>query len=129
MPARKCLMFMMFKNTFLNVLCVILFLATVTRAQCQTNDYDARARQIVSQMTLEEKITELHGIHDKEHQRYVPGIPRLNIPGLRVANGPAGVGPGDEHPHQLPATALPAPIALGASWDIDLARRYGVVIG
>ncbi len=125
----KILMFMTLKSKFLNLLWAALFLATVTRAQSQTNDYDARARQLVSQMTLEEKITELHGIHDKEHQRYVPGIPRLNIPGLRVANGPAGVGPGDEHPHQLPATALPAPIALGASWDVDLARRYGVVIG
>jgi beta-glucosidase len=125
----KILMFMTLKSKFFNLLLAALFLATVTRAQSQTNDYDARARQLVSQMTLEEKITELHGIHDKEHQRYVPGIPRLNIPGLRVANGPAGVGPGDEHPHQLPATALPAPIALGASWDVDLARRYGVVIG
>jgi beta-glucosidase len=97
-------------------------------AQSQTNAFDARARQLVSQMTLDEKITELHGIHDPEHQRYVPGIPRLGIPGFRIANGPAGVGPGDEHT-QLPATALPAPIALGATWDLTLARDYGVVIG
>ncbi len=131
MRAAKYLMPMTSRSLFPNVLCAALFMAGVAsaQAQSQTNDYDARARQLVSQMTLEEKITELHGIHDSEHQRYVPGIPHLYIPGFRIANGPAGVGPGDEHPHQLPATALPAPIALGATWDVDLAHRYGVVIG
>jgi beta-glucosidase len=100
----------------------------IVLAQEQANNFDARARQIVSQMTLQEKITELHGIHDPVHQRYVPPVPRLGIPGFRIANGPAGVGPGDEH-HQLPATALPAPILLASTWDPDLARDYGVVIG
>lgn len=121
---------MTFNSRFFNVLWAIPFIAAAiaASAQSQVNDYDARARQIVSQMTLEEKITELHGIHDAEHQRYVPGIPRLGIPGFRIANGPAGVGPGDEH-QQLPATALPAPIALAASWDTNLAHEYGVVIG
>ncbi len=94
---------------------------------CADND-DVRARQIVSQMTLQEKITELHGVGDQVHRRYVPPIPRLNIPALVVANGPCGVGPGDE-PHQLPATALPAPISLAASWEPSLAKDYGVIIG
>ncbi|HTV41251.1 MAG TPA: glycoside hydrolase family 3 C-terminal domain-containing protein [Candidatus Sulfotelmatobacter sp.] len=102
--------------------------AAVGGAQAQTNDFDARARELVGEMTLHEKITELHGIHDSVHQRYVPPIPRLGIPGFRIANGPAGVGPGDEH-QQLPATALPAPILLASSWDPGLAREYGVIIG
>ena len=91
-------------------------------------EYDARAREIVSKMTLQEKIQELHGIRDADHFRYVPPIPRLGVPELRIANGPAGVGPAGAGP-QPPATALPAPIALAATWDVDLARRYGVVIG
>lgn len=107
---------------------ILLLAGAVAVAQAQTNDFDARARDLVGQMTLHEKITELHGIHDSVHQRYVPPIPRLGIPGFRIANGPAGVGPGDEH-KQLPATALPAPILLAASWEPDLAREYGVVIG
>ncbi len=89
---------------------------------------DARARKIVSQMTLDEKIEELHGIRDATHYRYVPGIPRLGIPPLRVANGPAGVGPAGDRP-QLPATALPAPISLAATWDVEAARAYGAIIG
>ncbi|HUA65264.1 MAG TPA: glycoside hydrolase family 3 C-terminal domain-containing protein [Alphaproteobacteria bacterium] len=102
--------------------------ASIALAQMATNDFDARARQLVGEMSLEEKIMELHGIHDADHQRYVPPIPRLGIPGFRIANGPAGVGPGDEH-HQLPATALPAPILLASTWDTGLARQYGVIIG
>ncbi len=101
---------------------------TVTQTQTQTNDFDARARDLVSQMTLDEKITELHGIVNHEHHRYVPPIPRLGIPGFRVANGPAGVGPADDS-KQVPATALPAPILLAASWDPGLARDYGAIIG
>ena len=118
-----------FARTFSIGSLILLFAgAAVGGAQAQTNDFDARARQLVGEMTLQEKITELHGIHDSVHQRYVPPIPRLGIPGFRIANGPAGVGPGDEH-HQLPATALPAPILLASSWDPELAHEYGVVIG
>jgi beta-glucosidase len=75
-------------------------------------------------MTLEEKIAQVHGIRDATHYRIVPGVPRLGIPELHVTNGPAGVGPGGAG-SQKQATALPAPIALAASWDIELARTYG----
>jgi beta-glucosidase len=109
------------------VFCLLLALTSAGCASLQSRD-DARARKLVNQMTLQEKIMELHGVGDKEHRRYVPPIPRLGIPALVVANGPAGVGPGDER-KQLPATALPAPISLAASWDVSLAQRYGVVIG
>jgi len=97
-------------------------------ARLQAQDFDAQARALVGQMTLPEKIAELHGIRDATHYRYVPPIDRLHIPALHVANGPCGVGPAGDRP-QKPATALPAPISLAASWDVDLARRYGVIIG
>lgn len=86
----------------------------------------AQARALVRRMTLDEKIAQVHGIRDPDHYRFVPDLPRLGIPALRVTNGPAGAGPGGEGP-QPRATALPAPIALAASWDTDLARRYGVL--
>jgi beta-glucosidase len=89
---------------------------------------NVRARKIVSKMTLDEKIQELHGIRDSTHYRYVPPVPRLGVPALRVANGPAGVGPAGDRP-QLPATALPAPISLASTWDVKAARKYGSIIG
>ncbi|HZP06744.1 MAG TPA: glycoside hydrolase family 3 N-terminal domain-containing protein [Terracidiphilus sp.] len=87
-----------------------------------------RAKQLVAKMTLDEKITELHGIHDETGYRMVPGVPRLGIPALHITNGPAGVGPGGASP-QPPATALPAPIALAATWDPELAHEYGKLEG
>jgi beta-glucosidase len=87
-----------------------------------------RASELVAQMTLDEKITELHGVQNADHRRYVPGIDRLGIPPLLITNGPAGVGPGDD-PNQPPATALPAPISLAASFDTALAHQYGVITG
>ena len=92
------------------------------------SDDDSRARQIVEQMTLDEKIAQLHGIHDKSEYRVVPGLARLGIPSLTVTNGPAGAGPGGPG-HEGRATALPAPISLAATWDVDAARLYGEIAG
>ncbi|MBV9206104.1 MAG: glycoside hydrolase family 3 protein [Actinobacteria bacterium] len=59
---------------------------------------------------------------------YTPGVPRLGIPALRMSDAGLGVTnpgfrPGDT------ATALPASIALGASFNPALARRAGRVVG
>src|SRR5947209_10962269 len=57
---------------------------------------DARVDKLLSQMTLQEKLTLIHGTHEdpKVYQGqagYLGGIPRLGIPGLRFADGPPGV--------------------------------------
>jgi beta-glucosidase len=92
-----------------------------------------RARAIVAKMTLDEKISQLHGIRDdaKDIYRHVPGIPRLGIPDFLPTNGPAGVSTGgSRRPENQPfATALPAPVAIGASFDVAMAERYGSLAG
>lgn len=100
----------------------------LVRATASAQDPDTRARAIVSQMTLDEKVQELHGFRDANHDRVVLGIPSLGIPDLTITNGPAGAtngGPG----HQGRATALPAPISLAATWNVDRAYLYGTVLG
>lgn len=87
----------------------------------------ARAKAIVAKMTLDEKIDQMHGIKTATQYRVVPGNDRLKIPPLLVTNGPSGVGPGDVV--QPSATALPAPISLAATWDVDASRRFGDIIG
>jgi beta-glucosidase len=132
----------------------LLFSIFPTNSMAQSSANKARA--LVSQMTLEEKISQVHGgdngklIHGvskmtKEQvkeffvamnknpelgriYRIIIGIPRLNIPSMVVTNGPSGVAMGNGLP-QLPATALPAPIALAATWDITAAMLYGKTEG
>lgn len=103
---------------------LILSLCWCSGDLCRAQDYDLEARRIVEKMTLDEKIAQIHGIENEQHYRYIPPLPRLGIPALRITNGPAGVGPGDTGP-QPRATALPAPIALAATWNPALAHRYG----
>lgn len=113
-------------------LAIVLFMALLhTSAQTSGSRHTLavqRARRLVARMTLDEKIAQVHGIRDATHYRVVPGNPRLGIPELNVTNGPAGVGPGGAG-SQKPATALPAPIALAATWDPELARLYGRIAG
>ncbi len=108
---------------------LLLLAAVGSRAQTlSTKQAEAKVRAIVQRMTLPEKISQLHGVRDEHHYRFVPGVSRLGIPSLTMTNGPAGAGPGGSSP-QLRATALPAPIALAASWDTNAARKYGEVAG
>ncbi|WP_030437692.1 beta-glucosidase family protein [Actinoplanes subtropicus] len=88
---------------------------------------DERATLLVAQMTLDEKVQEMHTISDSQHAREVPANPRLCIPALLMNNGPAGVSSGG--PVMLRATALPAPIGQAATFDPSAARRYGMIEG
>ena len=51
-------------------------------------------------------------------------IPSLCIPALNLEDGPAGSGDG-----MTGVTQLPAPVALAATWDRQLAYQYGAVVG
>src|SRR6266498_194291 len=86
-----------------------------------------RADLAIGQMTLDEKISMLGSVRDATHFRETLPIARLCLPGLRMNNGSAGVSTGG--PTQFPATALPSPIGLAATWDPKLAERYGYVGG
>ncbi|MBT8224479.1 MAG: beta-glucosidase [Dactylosporangium sp.] len=81
---------------------------------------------LLEAMSLDEKVSMLHGAVDPAsvgQAGYLPGVARLGIPELRLADGPAGVRV------TAHATALPAPVALAATFSPELARRYGQVIG
>jgi beta-glucosidase len=99
---------------------------TVTMA-VRPADSDQRASLLVAQMTLDEKIQLVHGgptPRPRGAVGWVPGISRLGIPDLYMVDGSVGVGNNVGQ-----ATALPSSIAGTASWDLNLAYKYGSVIG
>ena len=50
------------------------------------------------------------------------------IPSLRMADGPMGIA-GPRVDERDVSVLTPAPVALGASWDVDLVRRVGSLVG
>jgi beta-glucosidase len=79
-------------------------------------------------MTLAEKLTFIHdGPEDPASYQgqagYIGGVSRLDIPGLRLADGPPGIL--TRHPSQ----AETATMGVAATFDVRVARQNGVVIG
>jgi beta-glucosidase len=128
--ARACAFQSSLRRAVLRVLiCSIAAIAVIAGVPATSQqDPETRAKALVAQMTLDEKISQLHGVHNDTQFRVAPGIPRLGIPDFHITNGPAGAGPGGAG-KQVPATALPSPIALAATWDVNLAQRYGEIAG
>jgi beta-glucosidase len=92
---------------------------TIAQALLPKADVEKRVDSILSQMTLDEKIEIIGGTNDF----FTRPIARLGIPSLKMSDGPMGV-----HDYGL-STAYPAGIALAASWDPELAERFGASMG
>jgi len=90
---------------------------------------NTRAKQLLAQMTLEEKVEMLNGEISPLYGFYNAPIERLGIPALTMSDGPAGVRVANPAVNGGKSTALPAPIALAASWDASLARDFGTLAG
>lgn len=117
-----------------------------------------RANLLLAAMTLEQKMQQLTGsmpeilpeLPQCYGARHVGRIAALNIPTLRVTNGPVGLGQNDcvstsvydlvkagtksftaayTDPSSAKATALPSAISAAASFDPGVATTYGEVIG
>lgn len=80
---------------------------------------ERRIDSLLSRMTLEEKIGLIAGRTGFD----IPGLPRLGIPALNVADSPFGVRATG------PSTLYAGGISLAATWNPDLAHRVGVQLG
>ena len=89
----------------------------------------ARVEELLSQFTTEEKAAYVTGDLNFDYGFYSRPPERLDLPALTMADGPAGVRINRGDVHEGRATALPAPIALAATWAPELARAYGDVLG
>lgn len=89
-----------------------------------------RAHLLLQQMTLEEKVALMTSDEGQPYAFYNAPIERLGIPALKMADAGSGVAP---RGWTLPgtggtATALPAEIALGATFSPTTTRRYAALI-
>jgi beta-glucosidase len=98
---------------------------------------DARADQVLAQMTNEEKLGLVVGTSQRPAGEtvgaagYVAGVPRLGIPPLRESNAELGVAippQGDTIRAEDEATALPSGLATAASWNPAIAYANGAMI-
>lgn len=87
-----------------------------------------RITEIMSKMTLEEKVAMLHG----KHMFSSEGVPSQGIADIEYADGPFGIRE-EMEPHSWnsihldtdSATFFPTGSALAATWSDELAREYG----
>jgi len=103
-------------------------------------DPDRRARQVLAEMTLDEKIAMVNGTFGSKLRKaapaerrvgagHVPGVARFGIPDLYETDGGLGVANGGAMRPGDVATAMPSSLAVGASFDPGLAFADGAMIG
>jgi beta-glucosidase len=92
---------------------------------------EARIEDLLPRLTIDEEIGMVHA----KSTFAVAGAPELGVPDLWMDDGPLGVreevGEGFRNMARADdsATALPATLGLAATFDTNLARAYGTVIG
>lgn len=124
------------KNKFLATLFLACSISTVS---AQTPVYmddaqpiEARVKDALSRMTLEEKVALCHA----QSKFSSAGVPWLGIPELWMSDGPHGVRAeinwndwGYANWTNDSITAFPALTCLAATWNPDMSAKYGKAIG
>ena len=105
---------------------------------------DERAGLVLAQMTLDEKIGLVHGVsaprgttpdpataalltRSNGGAGFVPGIARLGLPELQMADAAVGVARGAARGRY--STPLPSTVAQAATWNLGLGYDFGALIG
>ena len=98
----------------------------------ETKPIEVRVEDALKRMTLEEKVAMCHA----QSKFSSPGVRRLGIPEVWMTDGPHGIRPEVKWDEWDQAgwtndscVAFPALTCLAATWDKNLAWRYGVAIG
>lgn len=84
-----------------------------------TPEIEQRAKELVSCMTLEEKLDYISG----PKSFYIRAVPRLNIPEIRMADGPQGVR------NNTKSTMYPCGILSASTWNRQLIKKMGYSLG
>lgn len=87
---------------------------------------DERAGALLAKMTTDQKLKLISG----HNQFFICGFPELGIPELYLSDATQGVHIRKQLSNQLAkSVAFPAPVALAATWNPELAYRYAKSVG
>lgn len=87
-------------------------------------EQEAAVEAALGRLGLEAKVTILSG----QDTWTLPALPEIGLASIVMSDGPVGVR-GVTWSAADPSIALPSPTALAATWDIQLARRAGQLLG
>lgn len=101
-------------------------------ASLSPDELERQVQSLLAQMTLAEKVSQMSGAvlknapqllgYNKLTPTFTPDNHRLGIPGIRFVDGPRGV-------NFKGSTCFPVSMARGASWDPEVSRGVGEVLG
>ncbi|MWB93111.1 glycosyl hydrolase [Flavobacterium sp. GA093] len=112
---------------------IMLFLLVFQNSFSQTDvATEKRIQQLIKKMTLKEKVGMLHG----NSKFYTSEIKHLGIPEWALSDGPHGVrAEMNRHDWKYTgqtndsSTCFPTGTAMAASWNLELAKQRGIVLG
>lgn len=118
------------KSIVIGVLLMIIIFKSQAQVNMMNDSTEARAKEILEQMTLKQKVYEMHGhglarfglsilFSKKVKPVHAGGNKKFDLPSTIFLDGPRGVS------FYKGTTAFPTTMARGASWDVDLERRIG----
>ena len=120
------------KKIFFTALLSTLIITIPLFAQKSSDAMDTKIEEIVKQLTLKEKLDMCHA----QSKFSSKGVPRLGIPEIWMSDGPHGVRAEiawDDWSHANwtndSCTAFPALTCLAATFNPELAYKYGKAIG
>lgn len=150
--SRKPFMRTMYRSLTMAMLAVALLTTVAVAQRPAKNDLknkpwmntslsaDQRAELVLKEMTLDEKVSLIHGqgmpgwgpptpimLHSNGGAGFVLGVERLGIPAIQMSDAAYGVrNSGDNGRY---STALTSNVGSAASWDTAAACEYGKLIG
>ncbi len=117
-------------------------------AQDAGKSVEQKAKDLVSKLTLEEKVALTVGdgrflpnaekLEENTTEQYIANrkskmlIPRLGIKNTALTDGPCGINKGNENkgePGYLYTTSFPTPTCMAATWNVDLVKKAGMAFG
>jgi len=122
--------------------------STIPVYQDKTQPLEERAKDLVSRLTLEEKIALIVGDGrflpqakaklENNKEQYIanrnarPLIPRLGLKSTALTDGPAGINKGpapNGAANYTYTTAFPTSTCLAATWNVELSEKVGTAFG